>query len=568
MSNQKGFALPTVIMTSLALFIIGFAILQTVMSLRESGLSNYYTKIAEEAAEAGLTYASACLENNQRLQTWGPTDSDGASRPTLKQNTTCDGSSASSVNSVLVADDDSIKTEFEVGNLDFSLENATQVSGVQISSKGYAKVKSGSGVSKTYEATIKKTITWASDLAAIKSASGTNKTCAIMSNNVYCWGYNTDGQLGNDSLVDSNIPVRVKKETGVLAGKTITDIFSAEGHNCVLADDEMYCWGNNYWGQLGDGSRTDRYKPVKVAGFDSLPIIGIGGTKDTSCAIVSSGKVYCWGANQDGTVGVNQSSPWANPDPQLVATGSGDYLPSSYSATKLTASGSRSANMCMIASGDAYCWGPDDVGQIGDGGSINSNDIMRQPKKVNGLLSGKTVTDISADGWYPNGSTPKTHVCAVADSRAYCWGDNRNGQLGDGYSAQLVSSPSAVSTPSGNPMMGKDVDIVAAGLAHTCALAEQMVYCWGRNSVGQVGDDTSTDRIRPVEVVQETGKIEAGNVTTVTAGANRGCAINTQGKSYCWGLNGQGQIGDGTLTNRRVPTESLFLRPDNNEYIY
>jgi len=577
---DRGFALPTIIMTSLALFIIGFAVLQSVMSLRESGLSNYYYKIAEEAAEAGVTYASSCLENNQRNQTWGPTDSDGNSRPTLKQNTTCDGSTTSGVTSVLVVDDNSIKTEFEVGNLDFSLENTTQVSGVQISAKGYAKVESGSGVSKTYEATIKKTITWAQNLVGEQSVSGTYRTCAVLSGDAYCWGRNKVGQLGNgqyeggwpesSSSLDTNIPVKVKKETGVLTGKSITDIFAANYHNCALTEGKVYCWGFNYYGQLGDGTRNDSAVPVEVGGaLSGKTVTSIGGSGHTTCAIAEN-KIYCWGYNYYGSAGVDSSTSYYT-SPQLVsAPGTSTTLPTNYTATKISTSGTRSWNMCAIADDQAYCWGPNDEGAVGD----NTTTDRRLPTKVyqeSGVLLGKNIVQISQDG---NTSGSITHTCVLAtdtsggNGKAYCWGENDRGQVGIGSSTDSYK-PVAVAASGSDALAGKVVSNIATGMSHTCAVADGEAYCWGYNNNGQIGDNTTTIvRNKPVAVAKLSGGLLGRSLIQIGGGANRSCGVTSDGKTFCWGRNSEGQIGDGTLINRYAPTESLFLRPKNNEYIY
>ena len=567
--QSQGFALVTVFVFCLAAIVIGSATLLATSSTFKATQYQYYNKLAEEAAEAGVTYATSCLENNSRMQTWGPTDYQGTSRPTLKQNTDCQGASSGSISSVVVASDSRLVTEFEVGNLDFSSASSTQVNGVQISAKGYARIKDGSGgYAKTYEATSKKVITWSTSLAAEDSASGANKSCAILSGNTYCWGRNYDGQLGNNSTVDSFIPVKVLQETGVLAGKTATSIFSAFRHNCVAAGGSAYCWGSNLYGQLGTGNTTTSYKPVKVTGaLAGKTVVEVGGTRTTSCALISTGKVYCWGDNSHGAVG-NNSTTSIFTSPQLVSTGSAGGLPSGYSATSLSVSGSLSSNMCMVANGSAYCWGPDDSGQIGDGGSISTSEIKRYPVLVTGLLTGKTVTSISADGWTRgDGFDTAVHTCAVANSTMYCWGENNYGQLGNN-SYTDSSSPVAVSTTTG--LASGTVSGVAVGLRHSCGLSNGNMYCWGSNNMGQIGNNgsTSTNYPRPAMVYSEPGKVTTGNVLKVTAGANRGCAITNVAKVFCFGLNTDGQIGDGTQTNKTTPTESLFLRPKNKQYIY
>lgn len=577
--KQRGFALPVIIFMSAAIMVLGLATLQIVVSLRSYSLSQYYIKLAEEAAEAGTVYATACLENNSRLQTWGADDNNPATLPNpLTQDSNCDGTDYQVGISVLVANDNRIKTEFSVGNLDYVSSNATQVYSVQISAKGYAKIKTGSSssITKTYEATVKKTILWKPNLSGERSVSGTYRTCAIMSGSVYCWGRNARGQLGNGkytggdperaSSVDSNIPVKVRKDSGVLAGKAVDDMFAAQFHNCALAGGKVYCWGLNNDGQLGQGNTTDSSVPVEVKGaLLGKTVTAVGGTGNVSCAI-AEGKIYCWGSNDYGTIGVNSTAAYYTTPQQVVAGNTATTLPASYNATQLSTSGSRSYLMCAIANGKAYCWGPNEIGQVGDGTTTGPR---RLPTKVvdTGALAGKTVTSIAQDGYPVIGSGGYAHVCAVASGALYCWGENNDGQLGRALNNTTDSSvPVAVYT--GGALGGKTVQDVAVGLRHSCALADGEVLCWGFNSSGQVGDNTTTSRRVPVLVYQEANVLQGIPVVGVGAGANRGCAVASTAKAYCWGLNRDGQIGDGTFINRRKPTESLFLRPKNNQYIY
>ncbi len=577
--KQRGFALPIIIIITLAVMIGGLATLQVVLSIRAYALSQYYIKIAEEAAEAGTVYATACLENNARQQSWGADDNNPATLPNpLTQDTLCNGTDYLPGISVLVANDNRIKTEFVVGNLDYVSSNATQVYSVQISAKGFAKIKTdtSSSITKTYQATVKKTIVWNANLSSQRSVSGTYRTCAIMSGSVYCWGRNARGQLGNGqstgtdpespSSVDSYIPVKVRKDSGVLAGKIVDDMFAAQFHNCALAEGKVYCWGYNNYGQLGQGNTTDSSVPVEVKGaLLGKTVTAVGGTGNVSCAI-AEGKIYCWGYNAYGSVGNNTTTTFYS-TPQLVTAGNtATTLPTSYTATKLSTSGSRSFLMCAIADGKAYCWGPNEIGQVGDGTTTNPR---RLPTKVvdTGVLSGKTVTSISQDGYPTTAAGGYAHVCVVASGGVYCWGENSSGQLGRA-AGNTTSSTTPVAVYTAGVLNGKTIQDVGAGLRHTCALAGGEVYCWGAGSSGQVGDNATSTRYVPVKVYQEANALLGTTVTSIGAGANRGCAVAATAKAFCWGLNTDGQIGDGTLINRSKPTESLFLRPKNNQYIY
>lgn len=430
------------------------------------------------------------------------------------------------------------------------------------------------GASTSITGALNRSITWENIIISQGSVSGTKRTCGIITGHVYCWGDNAYGQLGDGTTTAQLKPVRVE---GLLASEKVTAMFAAEYHNCAVAGGEVYCWGLNNHGQLGDGTTTDHSSPVKVAGsWPAGTVTDVGGTSFVSCAI-AAGKIYCWGGNIYGAIGINSTSILDYKTPQSVSTGPtvANGLSATYTATSLS-SGSRSSTMCAVADSKAYCWGPNDIGQIGD----NTTTQRNAPTAVYaaGALNGKLVKTISQDG-YSNGTTseapapPYAHVCAVAtdntglNGRVYCWGENNRGQLGNNSTTDS-RVPVAVSTPTGNPLYGKTIVDVVSGINHSCALTnEGKVACWGYNVYGQLGDGTNVDKLVPAAVKEESGKLLGATVTAIGGGANRGCAIANQ-KTYCWGYNLNGQLGDGTTTNKNVPTEAIFLRPKNNNYIY
>jgi alpha-tubulin suppressor-like RCC1 family protein len=597
--KQTGFMLPIVMVLSITIIAAISTLLLLTSSSYQGSNSDHYQKLADEAAEAGSAYATACLNLSSHIQTWGPKDN----KNPLSPSTDCNGINSYSINTY-VYNDSSVRSYFTVPNLDYGDTFSTQ-----ISSTGTAEVLQTTGtvvkVVKTYTSTQKKIITWPTDVTAQMSASGTNRTCAIVTFNVYCWGYNRYGQLGNgaylgrpsgakddesigsNSTIDSVVPVKVKQEAGVMAGKKIKKIFVAQYHSCALSlDNLMFCWGYNGSGQLGTGNLTDSPVPVqvKISGLpDNQAITDIGGTNNTTCAIVT-GKIYCWGANGAGQLGIGVSGNRSTPTLVSTSTSSSPSpLPASYNATSLSTSGSRAQLMCAIADTKAYCWGQNDVGSVGDGATGSTNNRYA-PTKVNdgGVLSGKVVTTISLDGYIGGSEEPSTgfgHVCAVAgtsngtvisNTAVYCWGENASGQLGN---ASITDSSVPVAVRTNGVLSGKIIQDVKVGLKHSCALASDGlasggVYCWGYNASGQVGDSSNTSKAIPYAVTLETGNLTASNVISIGAGGNRGCAVITDGRTFCWGLNTTGQIGDGTQISRNKPTESLFLRPLGNQYIF
>ena len=246
--SSHGFILATVLVLSLAILGVLTPLLMLSSSSYKGRTVDYYQRLSAEAAEAGAAYANACLSLSSHSQTWGP----AAGKSNLAPNTDCNGSNAYPSNNYIYSDS-KMRTYFSVGNLDYTLQFSAQ-----ISSYGYTDVLNPDGsVQKTYTSVQKRVINWPTDVGAQMSVSGTNRTCAIVNYMVYCWGYNAYGQLGNGqylgtgspenpSSIDSTVPVKVRQDAGVMAGKKMVKIFVAQYHTCALSDDgHMYCWGYN-----------------------------------------------------------------------------------------------------------------------------------------------------------------------------------------------------------------------------------------------------------------------------------------------------------------------------------
>jgi alpha-tubulin suppressor-like RCC1 family protein len=352
---------------------------------------------------------------------------------------------------------------------------------------------------------------------------GASHTCVVVSGGtVSCWGYNNNGQLGDGSTTDSSTPVAVNT-SGLPAGVTITQVSTGWNHTCALsAAGAVYCWGYNNYGQLGDDSTIDSSIPVAVI-TSGLPagvtITQVSAGNSQACAVSSAGAVYCWGYNNYGQLGdastANRHTPVAVDTSGVLAGVTITRISAGYEHT------------CAVSSaGAVYCWGNNEDGQLGNGGITNQS----SPVAVTGLTG---VTQVSAGG---------AHTCALTSAGAvYCWGRNNSGQLGNGNLATNQSSPVAVTGLTG-------VTQVSAGWNDTCALSSAgAVYCWGNNEDGQLGDGSIGWSSTPVAVTGLTG------VTQISAGNYDTCAVSSAGAAYCWGRNNKGQLGDASTTERHAP---------------
>ena len=351
---------------------------------------------------------------------------------------------------------------------------------------------------------------------AVSIGAGGSHTCAVASDGqARCWGNNDTGQLGaGPAGLTSPVPLAVIGLDGLVA------IDAGVGHTCALsASGEMYCWGANGGGQLGDGTSTPKFQPVEVvelAGFSYVTQVSRRTTH--TCARLSDGTVRCFGANQTGQAGEAPSG--ATAEMATVATPP---------VRSLHAGGGHTC--ALLSGGGVHCWGDGSQGQLGDG-KLWAGSHMPQAATLS-----TPVRQVALG---------QAHTCAVAtDGTVWCWGDNSRGQLGIG------ASPAKTGTPTKVPGVVGALGVVA-GAEHTCVLTAagaNPVLCWGANEQTQLGTGLSGDQPGPKPVAGL-----AGAVLRVTAGDRHTCVVYSSGTAACWGDNADGQLGDGTKTDRPKPT--------------
>ena len=357
---------------------------------------------------------------------------------------------------------------------------------------------------------------------AIAIGAGVAHSCAVVADRTaVCWGRNDAGQLGDGTLTDRLTPIPVSGLTDlvrIVGGKTNwpTD----DDYTCALnTSGHVYCWGGNQYGQLGDGTTTNRRTPQRVVNLDAVSHVDTGARH--ACALEVDGDVKCWGDNSAGQLGNGRDESSLTPT-----------LASLVGAAQRLDVGDDHA--CVVrTSGSVHCWGGVGSGQLGNGPSH----AVALPERVSGVsqqvYAGEEVTcDLDSLG------------------AARCWGRNDFGQLGDG-TAQRRTIPAVVSGLS-------NVAQLATGLRHTCALLnDNTVRCWGINNAGQLGDGTMNDSLMPVVVSGVTNAVQVvvgiGRKQSDPAQGNA-CALLGDGSVTCWGTNVQGQLGNGTLMGSVTPT--------------
>ncbi len=343
-------------------------------------------------------------------------------------------------------------------------------------------------------------------------------SCSLaLSGKASCWGQGAYGSMGDGTTSNQH------GWGPVVGSQSFVSITSGTTHACGLAmGGEAYCWGFNRYGQVGDSTTIDRTFPVRVASPVSFTMITAGSLH--TCGLAPDGTAYCWGDRASGDLGdgapIGQGTA-AEVRVRAVAGG--------LSFVRLSAGGTHTCG--LTASGDAYCWGDNVSGQLGD---LNANVPQNTPKRVVGGLKFK---EISAGFLF---------TCALtATGTAYCWGENELGQLGIGSTLAAASEPTAVrgGLTFSSLMLGSAFASNAA-----CAVRPNgAAYCWGENSAGQLGDASTTNRLAPVAVATSLTFVSVVLSTAHT------CGVTVNGDVYCWGDNSYGQLGDGTRASRSIP---------------
>jgi VCBS repeat-containing protein len=331
-------------------------------------------------------------------------------------------------------------------------------------------------------------------------SAGTMHTVGLKADgSVWTWGDNRYGQLGDGTTNTRPEPAQVTGLSGVVA------VATGDWHTVALrSDGTVWAWGAN-GGQLGDGTTTERWVPVQVIGLSG--VVAVAAKANHTVALKSDGTVWTWGGNNYGQLGDGTNIPRSQPGQVAGLSG----------ITAIAAGGSQT--VALKSDGTVWAWGN------------NAFTVQWQPVQVTGLSG---ITAIAAG---------ELHTVALKNDGTVCaWGENALGQLGDGTT---TGSPQPVQ------VMGlSGVTAVSAGVYHTVALrSDGTVWAWGNNPSGQLGDGTTTNRSQPVQVTGLSG------AASISGGYGHTIALKIDGTVWAWGYNGNGQLGDGTWTNHASPIQ-------------
>jgi alpha-tubulin suppressor-like RCC1 family protein len=364
---------------------------------------------------------------------------------------------------------------------------------------------------------------------------------------VMAWGENEVGQLGDGATLNSDVPTAISELSGATA------LAGGRRHSlALLSDGTVVAWGGNDWGQLGDGTHTGpeschaayaaasgytvgcSTKPVPVSGLSGVVAIAAGAQH--SLALLSDGTVMAWGANERGQLGDGTTNGpdhcYTEAEPTQCST---SPVPVSGLSEVTAIAAGQNYSLALLKNGTVMAWGSNGMGELGGGNSSWADDV---PAPVTGLHG---VTAIAAGG--------DTSLAILSDGTVMAWGANEFGQLGDGSLTQsdvpvTVSGLSRVSS-------------IAVGAASLALLDDGTVMAWGSNISGQLGDGTQAGPTEcfPLNFCSTTPVAVSGleHVAAIAAGGGQSLALLSDGTVMAWGLNWEGQLGDGTRESSDLP---------------
>lgn len=541
-SRDGAFALPTVLIVSIVMLTVLLAAVTAVSSIRTALNDQYYSQIAQEAGEAGAAMATACLRQNNYNPIW--LSNPDSTKRVLKPNTLCDGNTNTSA-SAYVLDKASVKTSFTVSDV------TTDVSGfVRVKSDGVLQLfrtSSPSAPWRMYQQTAFSQSNYV-DKPQIASgagwkAGGHNGYMLAANGVLYAWGNNSAGQVGGAGLGSAvGTPTKVDPPAGTTKIKRVYDSGQGASILCVLAgDDQIYCRGDVGLGS-GGGPNWQRFGLAPGLTAIDMDVNGYG--PNSGCVLASDGQVYCSGMNDYGMLGngqtVNNNIPMTSPTRFL--------LPAGVTAKKVF---NKEWSTCVITTADdAYCAGVNNLGQTGRGDASTNVSGMGHSVPARSLLpAGVKVKDIKLTY---HGSYVGVYYLGT-NGTVYMSGHNGQGTANDGSTTYTTfyATPRQITTAG-----YKYASIFSVGQDGNhnnslCMIREDpnpgMTWCIGNNDDGQLGDGTCSDRGNWVVFGLPAGEVATQNMNFESGyQMNSFMVITESGKVFAAGDNRAGKTSANT----------------------
>jgi uncharacterized repeat protein (TIGR02543 family) len=380
---------------------------------------------------------------------------------------------------------------------------------------------------------------------------GTHALLITSTGRIFAWGDNASGQLGDGSVSAKSTPTLITFSS-LSSNERIASIAAGFNHSLAITSlGRVFAWGANASGQLGNGTTNLRSTPtlISVANLNSSEtVISVYAGLNHSMVLTSSSRVFAWGTNADGELGIGSTSS-AN-TPTLVSftnLNQGETISNLYVGEK--------HSFALTSSKRVWSWGANNANQINNSSSVH----LTSPTLVSfsGLIQGETISSLIPGGQHS--------LAITSNARVYAWGDNDSGQLGNGL-IQRLQSPTFISIP--NLSQGETISSIHAGFKHTFAItSNNQLYAWGLNAQGQLGDyslvSKSTPRIITISMLGDS----AYSLQTNLSNNSTSFLTTTQGHVYGWGQNQNGKLGDGSTIFRTSPVKVNFTDLSPGEHV-
>lgn len=408
---------------------------------------------------------------------------------------------------------------------------------------------------------------------------GDSHICALKDDGrIFCWGYNSSGELGVDPPSNSSVPLQELTGANDWAG-----VWAGTYSTCAVKNDgRLFCWGDNQYLQLGnstipDGETSSRNSRTPVQEYtDADDWVSASPGKDHTCAVKNDGRLFCWGSSRGGKLGNNNDGD--NRTPVQEYTAAEDW-------TDLAAGGSRTC--ALKHDGRIFCWGSGSFGTLGIGSESNSWIAVQEVTTANDWaevsVGGNQVCALKTDGrlfWWGWGeyrdfgssssqanvaplqedtaaddwaqiSADSQYSCAVKkDGRLFCWGYGTEGQLG--------TTRDIAKIPTQEVTAADDWEQVSTNAMHACAVkTDGTLFCWGNGEFGQLGNSSNADSQVPIQEYTA-----AGDWAFVATGYRYTCALKTDGRVFCWGWGEAGRLGNDSNSDSLTPVQEATLADD------
>ena len=372
---------------------------------------------------------------------------------------------------------------------------------------------------------------------------------------VFAWGRNLSGRLGDGTTTDRSTPTEITSNFNLNIGETITSMSLGQYHSsAITSEGRVFTWGQNYYGQLGDGTTTNRLIPTEITSNFNLnageTITGMSLGYFHSSAITSDGRVFIWGQNYYGELGQLGDGTTTNRSTPTEITSNFNL---NAGETIISISLGAKHSSAITSERRVFTWGNNSFGQLGDETSYMYRSVLPTEITSNFYLNiEETITSVLLGHYHSSAIT--------SEGRIFTWGYNDNSQLGDGTKTDkntpMEIGVNYISSLQIYLPISETIASMSVGEYHSSAItSEGRIFTWGLNDKGQLGNGTISDKSAPIEITSNFNLNTGETITSMSLGLNHSSAISSEGRAFTWGSNYYGQLGHGTFASKSTPTE-------------